>query len=105
MCGDWSDCQLVFTNPVPVLNAEYKVIGCANLELLGKELVATFLLDNSTPERFDIETGASNLYPFIFGQTTSRYENAGTKYVKMNIESVALTSNKGLDTRVQPIGT
>jgi hypothetical protein len=105
MAGDWTDCKVEFVNPVTVLNAEDKIIGCANLELVGKELVATFSLDASTPERLDIETGAIKLFPFLHSQTECACTDYVNKFTKTLIQSIQLTPNRVNDDRIECLGT
>jgi len=100
LCGDYSTCVVGFVNPVQVRNADNKLLGCANLELQGTNLVASFLLDPSTPERLDIETGSVKLYPFVNAQVNSIYEDHTTKFTKMLVEGLTLTPNKTLDDRI-----
>lgn len=71
-CDDWSgreedytDCNVIFNNPVPILNDNYKVIGSAVLDFNGHILSADIFLDYATPERLNIETKSVPLFPHI----------------------------------------
>ncbi len=69
--GDlYAGAEVAFENPVPVKDDSGKLIGFADLTVVGKVVEAQCFLDYHTPERLSIETSSEKLYPSLVAQET-----------------------------------
>lgn len=97
----FEDCLVILENPVPVNNDEGKVIGSAALDVVNKTIIADIFLDYSTPERFDIETGAVKWYPDLGGYVTG--DPKLKKPIQFYIKNIMLSKTHVKDDRIKSL--
>lgn len=96
-------CEIVVKNPVFIINDEDQVIGSATLDVVDKIVTADLFIDYSSPERFDIETGARKWYPFLDGYYSVSTESHYMRATKYFVRALRLYRHETVDVRVKPL--
>jgi hypothetical protein len=101
---DYTNCVIIYNNPVKVYDGGDKIIGYGNLYLENNILVGNLFLDYGTSERLDLQADIL-LYPHI-AYSSYTYEPfvGGIATVKqIQIEEIYLTKYPPEDSRIGPI--
>lgn len=100
--GDlYAGAEVAFENPVPVKDDAGKLIGFADLSVVGKAVEAQCFLDYHTPERLSIETSSEKLYPSLVAQETLiKMDDDNWHIMYILIKGITLTRNPQPDSRI-----
>ncbi len=97
---DFTNCKVEFSNPVPVKNSSGTVIGSAVVSVEHSFVHAEVFLDYSTPERLDIQTKATPVYPHLDYNLDGVFKENTVVYEKMYVKAIELRLEPSNDPRI-----
>lgn len=101
--------EVIFTNPVPVMGDDSKIIGYATVRLdgveaLGRRLEGQFFLSRECSERLDIEAGTLMYpHPLYEIQEGERLEDDRLLVKKARLLQIELSQRKNDDPAISPL--
>ncbi len=100
---DYTKSKVIINNPVPVFNDEKKLIGSAVVNVEGHVISSELFLDYSTPERLNIETKSTPMYPHMDCSSSGIYVGSVAVCEELKVESVTLLLSPTEDDRILPL--
>lgn len=103
--GEFKFCTLRIEGVIPVYS-DSKVIGClGEVNVEGEEVTAEIIIDYSTPERLELQTGSPDLWADgLFVINSWNESPLGKQYTSATLKSVDITKIKPTETNIPPIG-